>query len=80
MCQRVTCKTCGKATYQGCGMHVEQVLAGVPASERCRCESTGAGAGTGAGAAASAVFAAASASADAGRGGLLSRLLGSKRR
>ena len=35
MCRRVTCKTCGKASYAGCGMHVDQVLAGVPAAERC---------------------------------------------
>jgi len=32
MCQRATCRTCKKATYRGCGHHVEQVLAGVPAS------------------------------------------------
>ena len=38
MCQRATCRTCGKATYSGCGMHVEQALAGVPASQRCDCE------------------------------------------
>jgi hypothetical protein len=37
MCQRVTCRTCGKATYDGCGMHAEQVLAGVPESQRCDC-------------------------------------------
>jgi hypothetical protein len=37
MCQRATCKTCGKATYRGCGNHVEQVLAGVPRSQRCQC-------------------------------------------
>jgi hypothetical protein len=37
MCQRATCKNCGKATYRGCGMHVEQVLAGVPRSQRCDC-------------------------------------------
>lgn len=37
MCQRATCKSCGKATYRGCGMHVEQVLAGIPRSERCSC-------------------------------------------
>lgn len=37
MCQRVTCKSCGKATYRGCGMHVEQVLSGVPVSQRCDC-------------------------------------------
>ena len=35
MCRRVTCKTCGKATYSGCGQHVNEVLAGVPASARC---------------------------------------------
>ncbi len=38
MCTRVTCRTCGKATYSGCGLHVESVLRGVPAHERCRCE------------------------------------------
>lgn len=39
MCQRTTCRTCRKATYSGCGRHVEQVLAGVPASQRCDCSS-----------------------------------------
>ncbi|MBS2966672.1 hypothetical protein KGA66_26785 [Actinocrinis puniceicyclus] len=39
MCRRATCRTCGKATYKGCGMHVEQVLAGVPRSQRCSCDS-----------------------------------------
>ncbi|GAA2482425.1 hypothetical protein GCM10010406_18400 [Streptomyces thermolineatus] len=38
MCRRVACRTCGKATYAGCGMHVDQVLAGVPASGRCTCK------------------------------------------
>jgi hypothetical protein len=38
MCQRVTCRTCKKATYRGCGRHVDQVLAGVPESERCSCD------------------------------------------
>ncbi|MHB9864184.1 hypothetical protein [Streptomyces sp. YIM S03343] len=38
MCQRAVCRTCGKITYSGCGQHVDQVLAGVPASERCRCK------------------------------------------
>ncbi|SDU63161.1 hypothetical protein FHX69_7093 [Prauserella muralis] len=38
MCQRAVCSTCGKATYTGCGRHVEQVLAGVPASRRCQCQ------------------------------------------
>jgi hypothetical protein len=40
MCQRVTCRTCGKATYQGCGKHAGQVLAGVPQSQRCGCPPT----------------------------------------
>ena len=35
MCRAVTCKVCGKASWKGCGMHVEQVLAGVPRSARC---------------------------------------------
>ncbi len=37
MCQRAICPTCRKATYQGCGNHIEQVLAGVPADQRCAC-------------------------------------------
>lgn len=37
MCRRVTCRTCGRPTWAGCGRHVEQVLADVPASERCAC-------------------------------------------
>ncbi|MFE9426802.1 hypothetical protein ACFYNO_28000 [Kitasatospora sp. NPDC006697] len=35
MCRRTVCRTCGKPGYAGCGMHVEQVLAGVPRSQRC---------------------------------------------
>ncbi|MDQ0381345.1 hypothetical protein FB470_005339 [Amycolatopsis thermophila] len=38
MCRRVTCSRCGKATYAGCGQHVEEVLSGVPAAQRCQCE------------------------------------------
>jgi hypothetical protein len=37
MCQQVKCPKCGKATYAGCGRHVEQVLAGVPPQQRCTC-------------------------------------------
>jgi hypothetical protein len=37
MCMRVDCPRCKKATYAGCGRHVEQVLGAVPAAERCRC-------------------------------------------
>ena len=38
MCRRTKCRTCGKATYAGCGMHVDQVLAGVPKADRCACD------------------------------------------
>ncbi|MEU9047720.1 MULTISPECIES: hypothetical protein [unclassified Kitasatospora] len=38
MCRRTTCRTCGKATYAGCGMHVDQVLAGVRKADRCSCD------------------------------------------
>jgi|GEM_PF-411046 len=37
MCQRVTCKSCGKPTYTGCGRHIESVLGDVPPAARCRC-------------------------------------------
>jgi hypothetical protein len=37
MCSPATCRTCGKATYSGCGQHVEQVLRGVPKKDRCAC-------------------------------------------
>ncbi len=37
MCSPATCRVCGKATYSGCGRHVDQVLANVPASRRCTC-------------------------------------------
>jgi hypothetical protein len=29
------CKKCGKTTWAGCGMHVDQVLAGVSQADRC---------------------------------------------
>lgn len=35
MCRATVCRTCGKTTWAGCGMHVEQVLAGVPRADRC---------------------------------------------
>lgn len=44
MCRRVNCSKCGKPSYAGCGMHVEQVLGNVPRDQRCRCrESAGPG-------------------------------------
>jgi hypothetical protein len=37
MCRRISCDSCGKPTFKGCGDHVEQVLAGIPLDDRCRC-------------------------------------------
>lgn len=37
MCSPATCRRCGGVTWTGCGSHVDQVLAGVPAERRCRC-------------------------------------------
>jgi hypothetical protein len=37
MCSPATCRTCGKATYTGCGQHVEQVLRNVAKNDRCAC-------------------------------------------
>ncbi|MFF7586410.1 hypothetical protein ACFZCK_02830 [Kitasatospora purpeofusca] len=49
MCRRTTCRTCGKAGYAGCGMHVDQVLAGVPKADRCACDRSAGGGGGGVG-------------------------------
>ena len=35
MCRPVTCKKCGKTTWAGCGQHVAQVRAAVPADQWC---------------------------------------------
>lgn len=35
MCRPVSCRTCGKTTWAGCGQHVDQVMAGVPRTDRC---------------------------------------------
>lgn len=37
MCSPATCPSCHKATWRGCGNHVEMALAGVPAEQRCSC-------------------------------------------
>ena len=37
MCVRVSCDNCAKPTWQGCGEHIEDALAGIPAEERCTC-------------------------------------------
>jgi len=35
MCRAVTCKTCGKTTWAGCGQHVSEVKRSVPAAQWC---------------------------------------------
>ncbi len=35
MCYPVTCKTCGKTTWKGCGQHVDDVRRSVPAGQWC---------------------------------------------
>jgi hypothetical protein len=42
MCQRITCKSCGKPSYAGCGRHIEAVLGDVAPEARCRCREAGA--------------------------------------
>lgn len=35
MCSPVPCNACGKTTWEGCGEHIEQALAGVAEADRC---------------------------------------------
>lgn len=35
MCRPATCKTCGKTTWEGCGEHIAEVEASVPAGQWC---------------------------------------------
>jgi hypothetical protein len=37
MCKKVTCDTCHKPTWEGCGEHIEDALKDVPTNERCTC-------------------------------------------
>jgi hypothetical protein len=37
MCMPVTCQRCAKTTWTGCGAHVDEVMADVPAEQRCTC-------------------------------------------
>ncbi|KAF9922037.1 hypothetical protein FBU30_007893 [Linnemannia zychae] len=41
MCYAVKCDKCGKTTWKGCGMHVEQVMKDVPKSQQCECPREG---------------------------------------
>ena len=35
MCRPVKCNVCGKTTWAGCGQHVSEVKASVPAGQWC---------------------------------------------
>lgn len=37
MCYPVTCSSCGKVGWGGCGAHVDQVMRNVPQDQRCTC-------------------------------------------
>ena len=37
MCYQITCSNCKKATWDGCGQHIEDALDGVAESDRCTC-------------------------------------------
>jgi len=37
MCAPAICNKCHKATWVGCGQHIEQALAGVAEEDRCTC-------------------------------------------
>jgi len=45
MCHPTSCKTCGKTTWAGCGLHVAHIRARIPANQWCaghpRSERTG---------------------------------------
>lgn len=38
MCSPIACRACGKTTWTGCGLHVDEALAGVAENDRCTCE------------------------------------------
>ncbi len=37
MCRPAPCSSCGKTTWAGCGLHVDQVMVHVPTDARCTC-------------------------------------------
>lgn len=39
MCFPATCSRCGKTTWDGCGMHVDDVMSTVPKEQQCVCDS-----------------------------------------
>lgn len=47
MCSPAICQRCGKATWAGCGQHVDEVMSGIPQAQQCVCDSDPAPAGDG---------------------------------
>lgn len=39
MCYPATCQRCGKTTWDGCGMHVDDVMSTVSKDQQCDCDS-----------------------------------------
>lgn len=37
MCYPALCPTCRNTTWDGCGMHADDVMASVPQDQRCTC-------------------------------------------
>jgi len=37
MCYQITCSSCKKATWDGCGQHIEDALYRVAEADRCTC-------------------------------------------
>uniref|UniRef100_A0AAV1UD83 Uncharacterized protein n=1 Tax=Peronospora matthiolae TaxID=2874970 RepID=A0AAV1UD83_9STRA len=35
MCMKVECSTCHKASWKGCGLHIDTALNGVKEQDRC---------------------------------------------
>jgi hypothetical protein len=38
MCSPVRCDKCGKATWAGCGQHIEEALSSFSEDQRCKCD------------------------------------------
>jgi len=38
MCVAVRCPECGKATWAGCGDHIDEALSRFPEEQRCTCD------------------------------------------
>lgn len=38
MCYPILCPRCGKTTWDGCGLHVADVMSTVAQDQQCRCD------------------------------------------